>query len=126
MHEEHGGDISKILTIEGSEHRPKRRVAGMTMGGLRRQVTMRKPKKEDDDCTVYASAKYGATPQSDGGVGGGGNNGINSINFELKRRNLVADMTARSSSQNITWSIGLKNYLRVLSDFVHFSQRRQS
>ena len=99
MHEEHGGDISKILTIEGSEHRPKRRVAGMTMGGLRRQVKMRKPEKDDDNCTVYASAKYGATAQNDGGVGGGGSNGGGSgsgfINFELKRRNLVADMTAR-------------------------------
>ena len=40
MHAELGGDISKILKIEGGEHRPKRRVAGMTMGGLRRKVAI--------------------------------------------------------------------------------------
>ena len=41
MHEEHGGEISKTIKIEGGDHRPKRRVAGMTMGGLRRKVRWR-------------------------------------------------------------------------------------
>ena len=70
----------------------------MTMGGLRRKVKMGKSNKDEDDCTVYAtSATYGApTGQMDGGGGGGaGESGGGFSNFELKRRNLVADMTAR-------------------------------
>ena len=68
----------------------------MTMGGLRRKVKMGKSNKDEDDCTVYAtSATYGApTGQMDGG-GGAGESGGGFSNFELKRRNLVADMTAR-------------------------------
>ena len=61
---------------------------------------MRKPNKEDDDCTVYASARYGATSQGGGGGATIGNASSGSGgNFEatlrLKRRNLVADLTAR-------------------------------
>ena len=99
IHEEHGGDISKILEIEGGDHRSKRRVAGMSMSGHRRKVTTRKPNREgEEDCTVYASAKYGApTGEKGGGVSGGGAGGGNG-NFEqflLKKRNLVANLTAR-------------------------------
>ena len=67
------------------------------MGGLRRKVKMGKSNKDEDDCTVYAtSATYGApTGQMDGGGGGAGESGGGFSNFELKRRNLVADMTAR-------------------------------
>ena len=61
------------------------------------QVAMRKANKEDDDCTVYAaSTSYGAPACGQNGGGGGGDGGGGFSNFELKRRNLVADMTARS------------------------------
>ena len=62
---------------------------------------MRKPNKEDDDCTVYASARYGATGTNGGGAGGaasigsGGGGGNFEATLRLKRRNLVADLTAR-------------------------------
>ena len=79
----------------------------MTMGGLRRKVKMGKSNKDEDDCTVYAtSATYGApTGQMDGGSGGGGagESGGGFSNFELKRRNLVADMTARCLNCPKTW-----------------------
>ena len=67
------------------------------MGGLRRKVKMGKSNKDEDDCTVYAtSASYGAPAgQMDGGGAGAGESGGGFSNFELKRRNLVADMTAR-------------------------------
>ena len=75
------------------------------MGGLRRKVKMGKSNKDEDDCTVYAtSATYGApTGQMDGGGVGAGESGGGFSNFELKRRNLVADMTARCPKTTVSW-----------------------
>ena len=97
IHEKLGGsgDISTILRIESGEHRPKRRVAGMTLGG-RRKTAVKKNSgaaaREEENCTVYANANFG--PAASGAKDGGAAD-HSFEHFLLKRRNLVAEMTAR-------------------------------
>ena len=105
-----GGDIAKILRIESGEHRAKRRVAGMTLGGRRKTATKKtgSAAREEENCTVYANANFG--PAANGAKDGGATE-RSFEHFLLKRRNLVAEMTARfqafmrgkGAKDEVTW-----------------------